>query len=104
MNDNKRLSHIRRELESKLGDDAHHITDWGIEHIAHYTGIPLDHIEDDESITEEPQTGWIEEMEQRRTTERAERQQQRTEYTLARADLGGSHRIAAALARNGGKA
>lgn len=104
MTNKKRLSHIRRDMESQLGEDSHFIADWGIEEISHYTGIPLDHIEDDENITEEPQSGWVDEIEQQRTRERTERQQQRTEYTLARADLGGAHRIAAALARNGGKA
>lgn len=100
----KRLSHIRREMEEQLADDSYYIADWGIEEIAHYTGIPIDQIEDDENITEELQSGWVDEIEQQRTRERTERQQQRTEYTLARADLGGAHRIAAALARNGGKA
>lgn len=104
MSNKKRLSHMRRELESQLADDAHYIADWGIEQIAKFTGTPIDQIEDDENITDEPQEGWIDEIEERRTQERAERQQQRTEYTLARADLGGAHRIAAALARNGGKA
>ena len=67
-------------------------------------------IEDDEIITGEGETGWIEEREtnldladrmRMEVKEEIEKQRQRT---IERGSLGGSYRIAAALARNGGKA
>ena len=101
---------LKRQLAERMGEDAHYLEGRDKAFLAELAGIPVEQIEDDETITGEGETGWIEEREtyldsadrmRMEVKEEIEKQRQRT---IERGSLGGSYRIAAALARNGGKA
>ena len=101
---------LKRQLAERMGEDAHYLEGRDKAFLAELAGIPVEQIEDDEIITGEGETGWIEEREtnldladrmRMEVKEEIEKQRQRT---IERGSLGGSYRIAAALARNGGKA
>lgn len=105
-----RISILKRQLAERMGEDAHYLEGRDKAFLAELAGIPVEQIEDDEIITGEGETGWIEEREthldladrmRMEVKEEIEKQRQRT---IERGSLGGSYRIAAALARNGGKA
>lgn len=105
-----KVSILKRQLAERMGEDAHYLEGRGKAFLAELAGIPVEQIEDDEIITGEGETGWIEEREthldladrmRMEVKEEIEKQRQRT---IERGSLGGSYRIAAALARNGGKA
>ncbi len=104
------VSILKRQLAERMGEDAHYLEGRDKAFLAELAGIPVEQIEDDEIITGEGETGWIEEREthldladrmRMEVKEEIEKQRQRT---IERGSLGGSYRIAAALARNGGKA
>ncbi|MBL0649655.1 MULTISPECIES: hypothetical protein [Aeromonas] len=101
---------MKRQLAERMGEDAHYLEGRDKAFLAELAGVPVEQIEDDEIITGEGETGWIEEREtnldladrmRMEVKEEIEKQRQRT---IERGSLGGSYRIAAALARNGGKA
>ncbi|HHQ4581643.1 TPA: hypothetical protein ACSP17_003904 [Aeromonas hydrophila] len=101
---------MKRQLAERMGEDAHYLEGRDKAFLAELAGIAVEQIEDDEIITGEGETGWIEEREthldladrmRMEVKEEIEKQRQRT---IERGSLGGSYRIAAALARNGGKA
>ncbi|HHQ4780860.1 TPA: hypothetical protein ACSPZU_000349 [Aeromonas veronii] len=101
---------MKRQLAERMGEDAHYLEGRDKAFLAELAGIPVEQIEGDEIITGEGKTGWIEEREthldladrmRMEVKEEIEKQRQRT---IERGSLGGSYRIAAALARNGGKA
>ncbi|MCF5885295.1 MULTISPECIES: hypothetical protein [Aeromonas] len=101
---------MKRQLAERMGEDAHYLEGRDKAFLAELAGIPVEQIEDDEIITGEGETGWIEEREtnldladrmRMEVKEEIEKQRQRT---IERGSLGGSYRIAAALARKGGKA
>ena len=101
---------LKRQLAERMGEDAHYLEGRDKAFLAELAGIPVEQIEDDEIITGEGETGWIEEREtyldsadrmRMEVKEEIEKQRQRT---IERGSLGGSYRIAAALARPGGKA
>ncbi|MDH0349874.1 hypothetical protein [Aeromonas caviae] len=101
---------LKRQLAERMGEDAHYLEGRDKAFLAELAGVPVEQIEDDEIITGEGETGWIEEREtnldladrmRMEVKEEIEKQRQRT---IERGSLGGSYRIAAALARNGGKA
>ncbi|AUT41478.1 hypothetical protein D3C85_389840 [compost metagenome] len=105
-----KVSILKRQLAERMGEDAHYLEGRDKAFLAELAGIPVEQIEDDEIITGEGETGWIEEREthldladrmRMEVKEEIEKQRQRT---IERGSLGGSYRIAAALARNGGKA
>lgn len=105
-----KFSILKRQLAERMGEDAHYLEGRDKAFLAELAGIPVEQIEDDETITGEGETGWIEEREthldladrmRMEVKEEIEKQRQRT---IERGSLGGSYRIAAALARNGGKA
>ncbi len=105
-----KVSILKRQLAERMGEDAHYLEGRDKAFLAELAGIPVEQIEDDETITGEGETGWIEEREtyldsadrmRMEVKEEIEKQRQRT---IERGSLGGSYRIAAALARNGGKA
>ena len=105
-----KVSILKRQLAERMGEDAHYLEGRDKAFLAELAGIPVEQIEDDEIITGEGETGWIEEREtyldsadrmRMQVKEEIEKQRQRT---IERGSLGGSYRIAAALARNGGKA
>jgi hypothetical protein len=105
-----KVSILKRQLAERMGEDAHYLEGRDKTFLAELAGIPVEQIEDDEIITGEGETGWIEEREtyldsadrmRMEVKEEIEKQRQRT---IERGSLGGSYRIAAALARNGGKA
>ena len=105
-----KVSILKRQLAERMGEDAHYLEGRDKAFLAELAGIPAEQIEDDEIITGEGETGWIEEREtyldsadrmRMEVKEEIEKQRQRT---IERGSLGGSYRIAAALARNGGKA
>lgn len=105
-----KVSILKRQLAERMGEDAHYLEGRDKVFLAELAGIPVEQIEDDEIITGEGETGWIEEREthldladrmRMEVKEEIEKQRQRT---IERGSLGGSYRIAAALARNGGKA
>lgn len=105
-----KVSILKRQLAERMGEDAHYLECRDKAFLAELAGIPVEQIEDDEIITGEGETGWIEEREthldladrmRMEVKEEIEKQRQRT---IERGSLGGSYRIAAALARNGGKA
>ena len=105
-----KVSILKRQLAERMGEDAHYLEGRDKAFLAELTGIPVEQIEDDEIITGEGETGWIEEREthldladrmRMEVKEEIEKQRQRT---IERGSLGGSYRIAAALARKGGKA
>ncbi len=105
-----KVSMLKRQLAERMGEDAHYLEGRDKAFLAELAGIPVEQIEDDEIITGEGETGWIEEREthldladrmRMEVKEEIEKQRQRT---IERGSLGGSYRIAAALARNGGKA
>ncbi|MEH8127108.1 MULTISPECIES: hypothetical protein [Aeromonas] len=105
-----KFSILKRQLAERMGEDAHYLEGRDKAFLAELAGIPVEQIEDDEIITGEGETGWIEEREthldladrmRMEVKEEIEKQRQRT---IERGSLGGSYRIAAALARNGGKA
>lgn len=105
-----KVSILKRQLAERMGEDAHYLEGRDKAFLAEFAGIPVEQIEDDEIITGEGETGWIEEREthldladrmRMEVKEEIEKQRQRT---IERGSLGGSYRIAAALARNGGKA
>ncbi|MGG2296222.1 hypothetical protein [Aeromonas caviae] len=105
-----KISILKRQLAERMGEDAHYLEGRDKAFLAELAGIPVEQIEDDEIITGEGETGWIEEREthldladrmRMEVKEEIEKQRQRT---IERGSLGGSYRIAAALARNGGKA
>ncbi len=105
-----KVSILKRQLADRMGEDAHYLEGRDKAFLAELAGIPVEQIEDDEIITGEGETGWIEEREthldladrmRMEVKEEIEKQRQRT---IERGSLGGSYRIAAALARNGGKA
>lgn len=105
-----KASILKRQLAERMGEDAHYLEGRDKAFLAELAGIPVEQIEDDEIITGEGETGWIEEREthldladrmRMEVKEEIEKQRQRT---IERGSLGGSYRIAAALARNGGKA
>ena len=105
-----KVSILKRQLAERMGEDAHYLEGSDKAFLAELAGIPAEQIEDDEIITGEGETGWIEEREihldladrmRMEVKEEIEKQRQRT---IERGSLGGSYRIAAALARNGGKA
>lgn len=105
-----KVSILKRQLAERMGEDAHYLEGREKAFLAELAGIPVEQIEDDEIITGEGETGWIEEREthldladrmRMEVKEEIEKQRQRT---IERGSLGGSYRIAAALARNGGKA
>ncbi|MBM0416915.1 MAG: hypothetical protein ACRDAR_20835 [Aeromonas veronii] len=105
-----KISILKRQLAERMGEDAHYLEGREKAFLAELAGIPVEQIEDDEIITGEGETGWIEEREthldladrmRMEVKEEIEKQRQRT---IERGSLGGSYRIAAALARNGGKA
>lgn len=105
-----KTSILKRQLAERMGEDAHYLEGRDKAFLAELAGIPVEQIEDDEIITGEGETGWIEEREtyldsadrmRMEVKEEIEKQRQRT---IERGSLGGSYRIAAALARNGGKA
>lgn len=104
------VSILKRQLAERMGEDAHYLEGRDKAFLAELAGIPVEQIEDDEIIIGEGETGWIEEREthldladrmRMEVKEEIEKQRQRT---IERGSLGGSYRIAAALARNGGKA
>ena len=104
-----KVSILKRQLAERMGEDAHYLEGRDKAFLAELAGIPVEQIEDDEIITGEGETGWIEEREthldladrmRMEVKEEIEKQRQRT---IERGSLGGSYRIAAALARNGGK-
>lgn len=101
---------LKRQLSERMGEDAHYLEGMDKAFLAELAGVLVEQIEDDEIITGEGETGWIEEREthldladrmRMEVKEEIEKQRQRT---IERGSLGGSYRIAAALARNGGKA
>ncbi|WP_429204708.1 hypothetical protein [Aeromonas veronii] len=101
---------LKRQLSERMGEDAHYLEGRDKAFLAELAGVLVEQIEDDEIITGEGETGWIEEREthldladrmRMEVKEEIEKQRQRT---IERGSLGGSYRIAAALARNGGKA
>lgn len=105
-----KVSILKRQLAERMGEDAHYLEGRDKAFLAELAGVPVEQIEDDEIITGEGETGWIEEREthldladrmRMEVKEEIEKQRQRT---IERGSLGGSYRIAAALARNGGKA
>lgn len=105
-----KASILKRQLAERMGEDAHYLEGRDKAFLAELAGVPVEQIEDDEIITGEGETGWIEEREtnldladrmRMEVKEEIEKQRQRT---IERGSLGGSYRIAAALARNGGKA
>lgn len=105
-----KVSILKRQLAERMGEDAHYLEGRDKAFLAELAGMPVEQIEDDEIITGEGETGWIEEREtnldladrmRMEVKEEIEKQRQRT---IERGSLGGSYRIAAALARNGGKA
>lgn len=105
-----KVSILKRQLAERMGEDAHYLEGRDKAFLAELAGIPVEQIEDDEIITGEGETGWIEEREthldladrmRMEVKEEIEKQRQRT---IERGSLGGSYRIAAALARIGGKA
>lgn len=105
-----KFSILKRQLAERMGEDAHYLEGRDKAFLAELAGIPVEQIEDDEIITGEGETGWIEEREthldladrmRMEVKEEIEKQRQRT---IERGSLGGSYRIAAALARKGGKA
>lgn len=105
-----KVSILKRQLAERMGEDAHYLEGRDKAFLAELAGIPVEQIEDDEIITGEGETGWIEEREthldvadrmRMEVKEEIEKQRQRT---IERGSLGGSYRLAAALARNGGKA
>ncbi len=105
-----KVSILKRQLAERMGEDAHYLEGRDKAFLAELAGIPVEQIEDDEIITGEGETGWIEEREthldladrmRMEVKEEIEKQRQRT---IERGSLGGSYRIAAALARKGGKA
>ena len=105
-----KVSILKRQLAERMGEDAHYLEGRDKAFLAELAGIPVEQIEDDEIITGEGETGWIEEREthldladrmRMEVKEEIEKQRQRT---IERGSLGGSYRIAAGLARNGGKA
>ena len=105
-----KVSILKRQLAERMGEDAHYLEGRDKAFLAELAGIPAEQIEDDEIITGEGETGWIEEREthldladrmRMEVKEEIEKQRQRT---IERGSLGGSYRIAAALARKGGKA
>ncbi|MDH0360553.1 hypothetical protein ACET70_05745 [Aeromonas caviae] len=105
-----KISILKRQLAERMGEDAHYLEGRDKAFLAELAGIPVEQIEDDEIITGEGETGWIEEREthldladrmRMEVKEEIEKQRQRT---IERGSLGGSYRIAAALARIGGKA
>ncbi len=105
-----KVSMLKRQLAERMGEDAHYLEGRDKAFLAELAGVPVEQIEDDEIITGEGETGWIEEREtnldladrmRMEVKEEIEKQRQRT---IERGSLGGSYRIAAALARNGGKA
>lgn len=105
-----KVSILKRQLAERMGEDAHYLEGRDKAFLAELAGIPVEQIEDDEIITGEGETGWIEEREthldladrmRMEVKDEIEKQRQRT---IERGSLGGSYRIAAALARNGGKA
>ncbi len=105
-----KVSILKRQLAERMGEDAHYLEGRDKAFLAELAGIPVEQIEDDEIITGEGETGWIEDREthldladrmRMEVKEEIEKQRQRT---IERGSLGGSYRIAAALARNGGKA
>lgn len=105
-----KFSILKRQLAERMGEDAHYLEGRDKAFLAELAGIPVEQIEDDEIITGEGETGWIEEREthldladrmRMEVKEEIEKQRQRT---IERGSLGGSYRIAAALARIGGKA
>lgn len=105
-----KVSILKRQLAERMGEDAHYLEGRDKAFLAELAGIPVEQIEDDEIITGEGETGWIEEREtyldsadrmRMEVKEEIEKQRQRT---IERGSLGGSYRIAAALASNGGKA
>ncbi len=105
-----RISILKRQLAERMGEDAHYLEGRDKAFLAELAGIPVEQIEDDEIITGEGETCWIEEREthldlaDRMRMEVKEENEKQRQRTIERGSLGGSYRIAAALARNGGKA
>ena len=105
------VSQLKQQLAEKMGEDAHHLEGRDKAFLAELAGIPADQIEDDPKVTGEGETGWIEEFDQPSQEDSADRMRRHAkeqeaiqhQRTIERGDLGGAYRMAAALARNGGK-
>lgn len=104
-----KFSALKRQLAERMGEDAHYLEGKDKAFLAALAELPVEQIEDDEIVTGEGEMGWIEESEQSldltdmirmEVKEEIEKQRQRT---IERGSLGGAYRMAAALARNGGK-
>lgn len=94
-----KVSILKRQLAERMGEDAHYLEGRDKAFLAELAGIPAEQIEDDEIITGEGETGWIEEREtnldladrmRMEVKEEIEKQRQRT---IERGSLGGSYRM-----------
>lgn len=107
-----KLSQLRREMAEKLDDTAWYIEGWSLERLAFLAEIDPAQIEDDEAPISEDQPladGWSPDLDdwqarcaERDRTERAEIEGRRRNEQIDRGSLGGTYRIAAALARQQG--
>ncbi|MBL0609100.1 hypothetical protein JD508_02230 [Aeromonas jandaei] len=104
-----RFSELKRQLAVRLGEDAHYLEGKDKAFLAELADLPIERIQDDEIVTGEVKTGWIDELDSpldrtdRMRMEVKEEIEKQRQHTIELGNLGGAYRIAAALARNGGK-
>lgn len=107
-----KLSQLRREMAEKLDDTAWYIEGWSLERLAFLAEIDPAQIEDDETPAQEDEPladGWSPNLNdwqaphaERYRAERAELDLKRRNEQIGMGSLGGTYRIAAALARQQG--